>query len=346
MAVNPEGEYTKDHEQIAKGLSEGLYPYHLEWLPLEDLFTDDYVDKLGLGNASKDGYQRVTTKIVKRMVSDGLNPNLFQPITANRRTQRGISTKRTVAVLDGGTRIRALGPDGFNLDGKTLIPTLVFSERLSQDQEAWVFLHMNADRQGLTAVDLWVGAIACGDQKTVRMDEMVRTITGRSVGPKPHQLQCVRSITDLYAFGDELYEGEALRTTLEILTEAQWINDPKECKKNGKSYRGDTSDVVGGVGLLVRQALDAYYGTWDGKVVGEDFVAPLTRTWKQTEDYFAKLAKLMKKYGSEAIYDEAGVKATNSRTRSKMIARVLALHMNYRVNPGSVGYTSDSRWLI
>lgn len=316
-----------------KAVDHETYPLVFEMVPLRNLFIDTYAEapeflsKGMTGGQKLVGYQRMKLQNAQKIAGfkynkdgtptpingrkgydGGFRWELFTPLIASKRS----ATR--YAVIDGGSRLTAIHLMG--APGDTLIPILRYRNPLTYQQEAQLFVNLNEQRLGLTAVDTFLAKVEYGDRDAVNIDRILKTITGTTIGNDKGQFTAVQAITDLWARHRQTTdEGSSLKKTMEALVLSGWINQPK----------GKVGAIIAGIGLLFDTQVRNTTGTtsykWEPRTTKGGQPIDMNRLIEKMETFRGH-----SKYRTEAerAYADAGVRETNSRSRAKRVSLVLA----------------------
>lgn len=217
-------------------------------VPLDHLFVDYHEDVLngdGLPEHSKAlAYQRRQDRIAKKIVAAGVNPDLFGVLVVNTRSNG------TFAVVDGGTRYRALKQLD-DLPPDTLVPCLVFT--WDGHREVQNYVALNKERSGLTQVDIFVAQVKYGDPVATAIDQILIEETGHGVGYRKGHWQCVDALKIAH-------RNQTLRNLLILMRQLGWLDEPG----------GKTQNFVGALNRLLTRKVDPERAlkVWRGLSVG------------------------------------------------------------------------------
>lgn len=301
-----------------KAVDAETYPLVFEMVPFKHLFIDTYAEapeflaKGVTGGSKIRGYQRMkmtnaeniagfkygkdgtpSKKAGRKGYDGGFRWDLFTPLIVSKRS----ATR--YAVLDGGSRFLALGL--MQAPGDALVPVMRYRRALDYKEEAILFVTLNEQRLGLTAVDTFMAKVEYGDRDSVNVDRLLKTVTGITIGNSKGEFSCVQAIMDLWSHQRmSAYEGESLRKTMDILVQAGWIHSPK----------GRVGTIVAGVGRLAEAK------TISGKELDFDRLVSKLESFTHADG--------RGKTAADRALNAANVRETNSRSRSKHVALVLA----------------------
>ncbi len=211
--VQPPGPTTGFVEETDEGLRVRVN-YELRWLPLSVLFVDyhesvlngdgDHPDEKGLA------YQRRQDRIAKRIVRDGLNPDLFGVLIVNQREDGRYS------IADGGTRYWAMEKIG--LPGDTLVPCLVFD--WSGADEVTNYLKLNQERAQLSQIDVFLAQLKAGQPEANAIEEILVNETGVGVSNRKNGWKAVWALTSAY-------HRHNLTETMVLMRRLGWLDLPR-----------------------------------------------------------------------------------------------------------------------
>jgi hypothetical protein len=218
--------------------------YEFRLVPLGELVVDYHEDVMNGGHGLKSkalAYQRKQDKIAKRIVADGLNPDLFGTLIVNHRSD-GV-----YAICDGGTRYRAL--KRLDTPDETRVPCLVFE--WDDNREIRNYVALNRERSGLTQVDMFVAEVKYGDEAANRIQERLIAETGHGVGYGKESWQCVHALK-------QADKGGRLMNVLIIMRQLGWLDQ----------RGGRTQTTVGAIDRLMRLSnfdMDLALQKWQGQ---------------------------------------------------------------------------------
>lgn len=209
------------------------FPYELRMLPVTQLLIDAVDEPVGrvLKGDGMMRYQRVQKTVRRRIVEDGIDPYLLQPLVVSKRTAS------QYAIIDGGGRYGAVNyliAEG-RLPRDFKVPCLVFQSNDSKI-EPRLFIDLNQEKLGLSQVDIFQGKVAMGDPDFVLMSQIIAQTTGMTV--KKGGIESVDAIKTIFARENGQHD---LRRVLSLLVAADWLSQDKG--KNGA--------IIGGLGSLV-----------------------------------------------------------------------------------------------
>jgi hypothetical protein len=185
--------------------------YELKWLPRSVLFVDYHEDVLNNGAGEKGrGYQRRQNRIAKRIVKDGLNPDLFGVLIVNQREDGRYS------VADGGTRYRTL--EMLEVPGDTLVPCLVFG--WDEPLEVTNYLKLNQERAQLSQIDIFLAKLKAKDPEALAIEDILRAETEVGVSSSKDGWKAVWAVTGAY-------RRHNLTETLVLMRELGWLDQPR-----------------------------------------------------------------------------------------------------------------------
>jgi hypothetical protein len=201
----------------------------LEYVRLGDLLIDYHASVLNPNDPEESilGYQRKQDRTKKRIISNGIDPDLFGALTVNHRKDG------RYAVTDGGTRTRILREIGFSED--TYVPCLVY--RWTDDGEIQNYVDLNQERAGLTPVDLFLARIKVRNPRALAIEKILEEETGFTVSSR--DWKCVSAINEAFDHGN-------LPGVMGLMNELNWTTMPS----------GRTQQIVGAIDRCLHAGAD------------------------------------------------------------------------------------------